>query len=93
MIMICLIEPCVTFGGPVNNQPCQFPFVWEGKVYDRCTIRGKDGKRDPKKAWCSTKKGFSDHTEESKTWGLCDKKCAHHEGFYTYQLFFRITCS
>ena len=51
-------EPCTgscsASTGPAAGQPCVFPFVWQGHVYDSCQpwVWGGEGEGQ---LWCSTK--------------------------------------
>ena len=70
--MILFLE-CNTTGGPVPNQPCVFPFIYNGEEFSSCT------KVDYRVSWCATKKD-----EEGKlvgtNWGNCGKRCPGFSG-------------
>ncbi|CAK8682181.1 unnamed protein product [Clavelina lepadiformis] len=59
----CSQETLFTYGGNADGDPCKFPFVFQGKSYDTCTLEGRsDGYR-----WCATTSSFDDDTR----WGFC----------------------
>jgi len=56
---------CKTVSGPRPNQPCVFPFRWEGRHYSGCVSDGFD------QPWCSTLTNlFGVHV--TGNWGNCD---------------------
>merc|ERR1711953_440050 len=60
---------CLTTSGAVSGAECQFPFVFQGQVYNSCTTAG--GFSQP---WCSTGTnifGFHINSE----WGNCGSSC------------------
>jgi len=59
---------CTTEDGRI----CQFPFIYEGKKYNRCTTdNDPDGK-----LWCSTKVDSSgNHVQNAGQWGYCGNTC------------------
>ena len=56
---------CVTVDGPKTNQPCIFPFTFNGKSVNTC-ITGRRRTRP----WCSIKENY-----ERGEWGYCSKAC------------------
>merc|ERR1719367_1144830 len=52
---------------PAALEPCRFPFIYQGKTYNKCTTEGRDGK-----LWCATRGLFSfwPHYMAGQ-WGLC----------------------
>ena len=67
-------DSCMTTGGPEPNAPCQFPFNYNGKLYDGCTAidKGCDEKWSCK--WCSTEVGPNRGYIRNK-WGFCNADC------------------
>jgi len=59
---------CMTTSGAVSGAECQFPFVFQGQVYNSCTTAG--GFSQP---WCST------GTNTYRQWGYCDSTCTGAE--------------
>ncbi|CAH3033992.1 unnamed protein product, partial [Pocillopora meandrina] len=51
----------ITFGGNAKGACCNFPFIYDGAVYWRCTNQNAD------KKWCSVTKVF----ELDRKWGYC----------------------
>ena len=65
--------PCLTNGdGPQINQPCLFPWQFDGKWYSGCTTE-----KDPDgKFWCSTKLDKKlNHISGEGNWGICSQSC------------------
>ena len=56
--------PCKTQGGTL----CVFPFKYNGKTHDACTL---DGQNDP---WCSTKVDANGQ-HVTLNWGDCAEGC------------------
>uniref|UniRef100_UPI00358EAFD6 72 kDa type IV collagenase n=1 Tax=Myxine glutinosa TaxID=7769 RepID=UPI00358EAFD6 len=55
-----------TFGGNANEEPCKFPFTFQGKTYSACTQEGRtDGSY-----WCSTTSNYDD----DKKYGFCPRE-------------------
>ncbi|TRY85480.1 hypothetical protein DNTS_015643 [Danionella cerebrum] len=62
----CPSENLFTFGGNSNEDPCVFPFVYEGVKYDSCTTEGRsDGYR-----WCATTANY----DKDKKYGFCPNR-------------------
>ena len=62
---------CRTISGPRPNLECKFPFTFQGKKYDTCTITG----RKRKQPWCPTELNKIGSFIRGK-WGFCDiSKC------------------
>merc|ERR1719432_713143 len=55
---------CITTSGAVSGAECQFPFVFQGQVYNSCTTAG--GFSQP---WCST------GSNAYRQWGYCASSC------------------
>merc|ERR1712055_820870 len=55
---------CMTTSGAVSGAECQFPFVFQGQVYNSCTTAG--GFSQP---WCST------GSNAYRQWGYCASSC------------------
>ena len=63
---------CKTVGGPSPNQPCVFPFKWNGKTYSSCPIDSDD----TNETWCSVKTDSNgNHITGQGLWGHCGSKC------------------
>merc|ERR1711953_299905 len=60
---------CLTTSGAVSGAECQFPFVFQGQVYNSCTTAG--GFSQP---WCSTGTNIFGFHINSK-WGNCGSSC------------------
>jgi len=68
--IIC--DLCQTKSGPSPNQPCIFPFTWNGKTYNGCPIDPEDSSE----RWCSTKVDSNgNHITGQGNWGHCNSKC------------------
>jgi len=66
----CLNEQaCQTVNGPDTYKSCEFPFVYQGKVYFTCTT--VDNGHQP---WCATKVNDKNHLIIGK-WGICSNSC------------------
>lgn len=57
---------CETISGASPNQPCVFPFTYDGVSYSGCTTAG-EGVTAP---WCSTLTNAGQHVQGN--WGDCD---------------------
>ena len=69
-------DSCRTVDGPKPNQPCIFPFTFNGSSVDTC-ITG----RRRTKPWCSTKKNYV-----KGEWGFCGDTCpkeGRHEKLFS----------
>ena len=63
---------CRTKSGPSPNQPCIFPFTWNGKTYNGCPIDPEDSSQ----RWCSTKVDSNGkHIIGQGNWGHCNSNC------------------
>lgn len=53
-------------------KPCKFPFKFDGKTYEKCTLEN-----DPaNKLWCSTNVDENgDHIRSGGYWGHCAQNC------------------
>ncbi|ELW48243.1 Matrix metalloproteinase-9 [Tupaia chinensis] len=59
----CPSETLYTQDGNANGEPCQFPFIFEGRSYSACTTDGRsDGYR-----WCATTANY----DQDKLYGFC----------------------
>ena len=72
------IGPCKTwvkYGGPTDKgKPCVFPFIFNGKKYEKCKKWGSV-------SWCATKT-TKDGTLVLGRWGICNKNCPGSTGRY-----------
>ena len=59
---------CRTNGGNVNDEPCVFPFIFKGVVYQTCTTIGHD------QPWCYTMVN-EDGVGVEGQWGNCGSGC------------------
>ena len=66
---------CKTNGGNVRDEPCVFPFIYEGDVYQKCTAKSHD------QHWCFTKIN-EDGIGVGGQWGNCGLGC---ESIYTFK--------
>ena len=66
---------CVTESGAKSNQECIFPFIFNGVVYNGCTL---DNAGD-NKAWCSVGTD-ADGVHINSDWGHCPSSCKMHDG-------------
>jgi len=65
-------DTCKTVSGPSANQPCVFPFKWNGKTYNNCPVDSDD----TNETWCSTKTDSNgNHITGQGLWGHCGSKC------------------
>ena len=53
---------------PVKNAPCVFPFKYNGKTHNSCTMDGES------KLWCSTKVDQNGQYLKNQ-WGFCGEDC------------------
>ena len=65
---------CKTVSGPSPNEPCIFPFKFNGITFDECTTESNtEGNLTP---WCSTfVNNFGRHVSETGNWGNCGPDC------------------
>ena len=65
---------CITESGGSPNEPCIFPFNYDGVIYNSCIW--EDAQYTDYKPWCSTKVDKAGHhvTRQSK-WGNCGLDC------------------
>ncbi|XP_043946177.1 matrix metalloproteinase-9 [Protopterus annectens] len=62
----CPNELLSTYGGNAEGNKCIFPFIFDGKSYDKCTTDGRsDGYR-----WCATTSNF----DKDKKYGFCPNR-------------------
>ncbi|XP_006002447.1 matrix metalloproteinase-9 [Latimeria chalumnae] len=62
----CPSELLYTYSGNSNGKKCVFPFIFDGKSYDKCTTDGRsDGYR-----WCATTNSF----DKDKKYGFCPNR-------------------
>ena len=58
----------VKYGGPTDKgKSCVFPFIFNGKKYEKCKKWGSV-------SWCATKT-TKDGTLVLGRWGICNKNC------------------
>ena len=58
-------------GGPTDKgKPCVFPFIFNGKEYEKCKKWGGTGVV----SWCATKTSKNGTLVVGK-WGFCNKNC------------------
>ena len=57
-----------------NMKKCVFPFVYRGRVFNKCTVLDSGPMGTP---WCSTKTSSASnmHISNKGLWGLCPSKC------------------
>ena len=60
--------PCLTIGGTKSGFPCDFPFIYNGKVHYNCSYL------DDVNAWCSTRT-FLNHSHILNNYGYCPDHC------------------
>ena len=69
------LSPCHTDGGPKKEKPCVFPFTFEGKKYNTCTVVSKPVLEKYSdtlvKPWCSTGVDANGNYITGE-WGFCD---------------------
>ena len=56
-----------------NGYPCLFPFFYQGKSYNACTLLNYH------KYWCGTS---YDSNGEDFNWGICNTNCPIGGGFF-----------
>ena len=71
LINFIFIGPCNTVSGPDSNQPCRFPFTYQGIAHHKCTTRNDT------KYWCATQNSSSWHSDEF--YGYCNSSCPLEE--------------
>ena len=64
-------KTCKTYSGPKNDNPCAFPFTFNGTEYNRCIIT-EDRCGEP---WCATENTENAGDLESGSWGYCNHHC------------------
>ena len=64
-------KTCKTYSGPKNDNPCAFPFTFNGTEYNRCIIT-EDRCGEP---WCATENTENAGNLESGSWGYCNHHC------------------
>jgi len=57
-------EPIATYGGNGENANCKFPFFYDGRLWEECTVKNTNT------PWCST----TDNFDIDKKWGFCKPK-------------------
>ena len=63
---------CYTIGGPGANNPCVFPFRYNGVFYNECTLVAADDN----KPWCSTRVyDNGTHVSGGGHYGNCGPRC------------------
>ena len=62
------VPSCTTESGPYTDQPCVFPFRYNGITYSSCTTQDKSA------AWCSTKTTLAG-THVPGYFGYCPATC------------------
>ena len=67
--MFILFLGCKTNGGPVQNQPCVFPFIYKGENFSSCTE-----KKFEYVPWCATETDTEGKFIDDK-WGYCEEGC------------------
>ena len=72
--VVCVIEQ-----NSKLHKPCQFPFIFKGRLFEKCTnYTDKEGKR-----WCSTNvNSDGNHITNMRYWGYCnatDTSCITEE--------------
>ena len=72
---------CVTKSGAKSGQACIFPFIFNGVVYNGCTL---DNAGD-NKAWCSVGTD-ADGVHVHSDWGHCPSSCKMHDGAYMWAI-------
>ena len=57
-----------------SMKKCVFPFVYRGRVFNKCTVLDSGPRGTP---WCSTKtlSATSKHISNKGLWGICPSKC------------------
>merc|ERR1712110_238583 len=61
---------CRTIGGPRPDNPCVFPFIFQGENRTECI----EGRLRPK-PWCATKVDESNNYIPQE-WGICGESCS-----------------
>ena len=70
-----LLEDCkVKEVASANMKKCVFPFVYRGRVFNKCTVLDSGPMGTP---WCSTKtlSTSNKHISNKGLWGICSSKC------------------
>ena len=65
-------------GGSGHGQRCSFPFVFNNRVYNKCTREGREGLDN--ELWCATTSNY----DQDRLWGFCT--C----GKFQYYVIFRL---
>ena len=73
-----LLVPCITLERKTNQKKeCQFPFMYNGEEYEKCTDVGKTKGN----FWCATEVDQNNrYLENSGEFGTCHANCARYEG-------------
>merc|ERR1711971_88260 len=67
-----LRRTCNTVSGPAAGKPCVFPFTWQEKTFNSCTMEGDD----QGKLWCSTMVDQAgNHIAGQGQYGFCSQDC------------------
>ena len=61
---------CKTISGPFSNNPCVFPFEYNGVKYNECT----NVEASRTMPWCSVRVDAQE-THVQGNWGYCDTGC------------------
>ena len=68
---------CVTVGGGTTGDACVFPFIFNNKKHNRCTLEGADDGIP----WCSTQTDRNGvHVGGQGKWGHCPDSCGPING-------------
>lgn len=70
------MSTCNTTGGPTNwsdQWKCQFPFQYNGKLFNECIDGDIDGKWF---SWCSTKVRGENRAHVNGNWAYCSQECS-----------------
>ena len=65
---------CKTIGGPDKNKPCVFPFISNGRRFDKCTNIEHPSTIYKEKLYCATEVNETGVMKIGK-WGTCSRTC------------------